>query len=78
MAVALWRSKSVPRWLAVLFVLGLEVAQQVSSAGPALVVLLMLPFAIAMVLLAIRTWRVANQPACEAMLTAGVPARTDA
>jgi hypothetical protein len=76
MAVALWRSKSVPRWLAVLFVLGLEVAQQVSSAGPALVVLLMLPFAIAMVLLAIRTWRVANQPPREAMLAAGALTRT--
>ncbi len=78
MAVALWRSRSVPRWLAVLFVLGLEVAQQVSSAGPALVVLLMLPFAVAMVLLAARTWRVASQPAPEVMLAAGARATTDA
>ena len=38
MGIALWRSRSVPRWLAVLFVIGLEVAQQVSSAGPVLVV----------------------------------------
>jgi hypothetical protein len=59
MGFALWRSRSVPRWLAVLFVIGLEIAQQVSSAGPALVVLLMLPFAAAMVLLAARTWQAA-------------------
>ncbi|HBW17760.1 MAG: hypothetical protein ACLPN6_22620 [Streptosporangiaceae bacterium] len=52
MGFALWRSRSVPRWLAVLFLIGLEVAQQVSSAGPVLVVLFMLPFAVAMVLLA--------------------------
>jgi hypothetical protein len=62
MGFALWRSRSVPRWLAVLFVLGLEVAQEVSSAGPVLVVLLMLPFAAAMVLLAVRTWQAAAQP----------------
>jgi hypothetical protein len=63
MGFALWRSRSVPRWLAVLFVIGLEVAQQVSSAGPVLVVVLMLPFAVAMLLLAARTWRAAAQPA---------------
>jgi Domain of unknown function (DUF4386) len=63
MGIALWRSRSVPRWLAVLFVAGLEVAQQVSSAGPAIVVLLMLPFAVAMVLLAARTWQAAAGPA---------------
>jgi hypothetical protein len=62
MGFALWRSRSVPRWLAVLFVIGLEVAQQVSSAGPVLVVLLMLPFAAAMVLLAVRTWQAAARP----------------
>ena len=33
MGLALWRSRSVPRWLAVLFVVGLEVAQQVQSKG---------------------------------------------
>ncbi len=33
MGVALWRSRSVPRWRAVLFVIGLEVAQQVASVG---------------------------------------------
>ena len=59
MGFALWRSRSVPRWLPVLFVIGLEVAQQVPSAGPVLVVLLMLPFAVAMLLLAARTWQAA-------------------
>jgi hypothetical protein len=57
MGIALWRSPSVPRWLAVLFVIGLEVAQQVSSAGPVIVALLMLPFAAAMLALAALTWR---------------------
>ena len=60
MGVALWRSRSVPRWLAVLFAAGLEVAQQVPSAGPVLVVLFTLPFAVAMVLLAARAWRAAD------------------
>jgi hypothetical protein len=59
MAFALWRSRSVPRWLAVVFVIGLEIAQQVPSAGPVLVVVLMLPFAVAMLLLAARTWQAA-------------------
>ncbi len=63
MGFALWRSRSVPRWLTVLFVIGLEVAQQVPSAGPVLVVLLMLPFAVAMFLLAVRTWQTATEPA---------------
>jgi hypothetical protein len=34
MGVALWRSRSVPRWLAVLFVIGLEVAQQAHPRDP--------------------------------------------
>jgi hypothetical protein len=63
MGFALWRSRSVPRWLAVLFVIGLEVAQQVASTGPVLVVLLMLPFTVAMFLLAARTWLAATQQA---------------
>jgi hypothetical protein len=62
MGVALWRSRSVPRWLAVLFLAGLEVAQQASSAGP-VVILFMLPFGAAMVLLAVRIWQAANAPA---------------
>ena len=44
MGVALWRSRSVPRWLAALFVIGLYVAESQSSGG-AIVVLYMLPFA---------------------------------
>ncbi len=56
MAIALWRSRAVPRWLAALFFVGLEVAQQMGSYGP-IVVLYMLPFAAAMVLLAIQIWR---------------------
>jgi len=60
MGFALWRSRRVPRWLAVLFVVGLEVAQQVPSAGPVLVVLFMLPFAVAMLLLAGLAWRAAG------------------
>jgi hypothetical protein len=62
MGVALWRSRSVPRWLAVLFFAGLEVAQQQISSGP-VVVLYMLPFAAAMVLLAARIWPAAAQRA---------------
>jgi MFS family permease len=63
MAVALWRSRAVPRWLAVLFFAGLEVAQQISS-GP-VVVLYMLPFAAAMILLAARIWQPAARPASQ-------------
>ena len=65
MGVALWRSRSVPRWLAVLFAVGLEIAEQATSAGPVTVVLIMLPFAAAMVLLAVRTWQAAAQPAAQ-------------
>jgi hypothetical protein len=64
MGVALWRSRSVPRWLAVLFFAGLEVAQQSISAGP-VVILYMLPFAAAMVLLAARIWQAAALPASQ-------------
>jgi hypothetical protein len=59
MAIALWRSRTVPRWLAALFFIGLEVAQQMGSFGP-IVVLYMLPFAAAMVLLAGRIWQAAT------------------
>jgi hypothetical protein len=64
MGFALWRSRSVPRWLAVLFFIGLEVAQQQISSGP-VVVLYMLPFAVAMVLLAARIWQAAAVPASQ-------------
>jgi hypothetical protein len=63
MGLALWRGRSVPRWLVALFVIGLEVAQQVSSVGPVLAIVLMLPFAAAMLLLATRTWQAAAWPA---------------
>ena len=57
MGVALWRSRRVPRWLALLFVVGFELAEQTASVGITQVVLQMAPFALAMVLLSIRIWR---------------------
>jgi hypothetical protein len=63
MGVALWRSRSVPRWLAVLFTVSLEVAQQVQSKGIAVVLLYTLAFAVAMTLLAARIWQAAARPA---------------
>jgi hypothetical protein len=62
MGFALWRSRSVPRWLAVLFTVGLEAAEAQSAKGP-VVILFMLPFAAAMVLLAARIWQAATRPA---------------
>ena len=59
MGLALWRSRAVPRWLAVLFFAGLELAQQQISSGP-VVIVYMLPFAAAMVLLAARIWPAAE------------------
>jgi hypothetical protein len=73
MGVALWRSRSVPRWLAVLFAAGLEAAQQASSAGP-VVILYMLPFGVAMILLAARIWQAAAQPADSGLVPAAGPA----
>jgi hypothetical protein len=61
MGFALWRSRRVPRWLAVLFTAGLEVAESMGAIGPK-VVLYMLPFAVAMVLLAARIWLAAARP----------------
>ncbi len=73
MGIALWRSRAVPRWLAVLFFAGLEVAQQQISAGP-VAILYMLPFAAAMILLAARIWLAAALPAGQPHLEpAGVP-----
>ena len=63
MGVALWRSRRVPRWLAVLFAVGFELAEQTASVGIAKVVLQMAPFALAMVLLSVRIWRAADQVA---------------
>jgi hypothetical protein len=61
MGIALWRSRAVPRWLAVLFTAGLEVAESMGAIGPK-VVLFMLPFAVAMFLLAARIWQTAAAP----------------
>ena len=61
MAIALWRSRNVPRWLAALFFVGLLVAELMESYGP-IVILYMLPFAAAMVLLAARIWTTATSP----------------
>ena len=52
----------MPRWLAVLFTAALEVAEQQNAVGPK-VVLFMLPFAVAMILLAVKIWRAAARPA---------------
>jgi hypothetical protein len=62
MGFALWRSRSVPRWLAALFVLGFYAAEGQSAKGP-VVILFMLPWAVAMVLLAARIWQAAARPA---------------
>jgi len=59
MGYALWRSRRVPRWLAVLFTAGLLLAEQQGAIGPK-VVLYMLPFAVAMILLAGQVWRAAR------------------
>ncbi|HEY5018329.1 MAG TPA: hypothetical protein VIJ82_32525 [Streptosporangiaceae bacterium] len=72
MGLALWRSRSVPRWLAVLFTAGLEIAETQGSGGPK-VVLFMLPFAVAMVLLAARIWQAAASPAAQPNDTAPPP-----
>ena len=62
MGVALWRSRRVPRWLAVLFAVGFELAAAQSAKGP-VVIAFMLPWVIAMVLLAARIWQSAARPA---------------
>jgi hypothetical protein len=61
MGMALWRSRTVPRWLAALFFVGLAVAEGMGSFGP-IVIVFMLPFAAAMVLLAARIWQGAAVP----------------
>ncbi len=65
MGVALWRSRSVPRGLAVLFAVGFLLAAQAVSVGIAKVVLQMAPFTLAMVLLSVRIWRAAALPVSE-------------
>jgi len=59
MGFALWRSRAVPRWLAVLFTAGLEIAESMGAIGPK-VALFMLPFAVVMILLAARIWQAAR------------------
>jgi len=54
MGVALWRSATVPRWLPVLFGLGLVLA--VSSMPGVTATVMQLPFAVAMVLMSTRIW----------------------
>jgi hypothetical protein len=73
MGFALWRSRSVPRWLAVLFLISLEVAQQVQSKGIVVVLLYTLLFAVAMVLLAARIWQAAALPASHNQEPADMP-----
>jgi hypothetical protein len=62
MAVALWRSRLVPRWLSVLFLVGFELAEQTASVGVDRVVALMALFVVSMFLLAVRVWRSATSP----------------
>jgi hypothetical protein len=70
MAIALWRSRSVPRWLPVLFGIGLPIG---AAAPPGIVsVPLQLPVVIALVILAACIWQTAALPA------RGAAERTDA
>ena len=62
MGFALWRSRRVPVWLAALFTVGFDVAAAQSAKGP-IVIAWMLPWGIAMILLAARIWQAAGQPA---------------
>jgi hypothetical protein len=64
MGIALWRSRRVPLWLAALFTVGFEAAEAQSAKGP-IVIAFMLPWAIAMILLAVRIWQAAGQPAAD-------------
>ena len=75
MGFALWRSRAVPRWLAVLFTAGLGIAEMQSSKGP-IVILFMLPFAVAMVLLAARIWQAAARPGAPVAEPAGMTTAT--
>jgi hypothetical protein len=61
MGAALWRSRSVPRWLAIFFAVSLEVAQQAPAKG-VVAASYTLPFVVAMMLLAVRVWRRDCQP----------------
>jgi hypothetical protein len=54
--------RRVPLWPAALFTVGFEVAAAQSAKGP-IVIAWMLPWGIAMILLAARIWQAADQPA---------------
>jgi hypothetical protein len=58
MAVALWRSHRVPRWLVIVFVLAIELAAQAPAKG-IVAASYTLPFLVAMTLLATRIWHAA-------------------
>jgi hypothetical protein len=62
MGFALWRSRRVPLWLAALFTVGFDVAEAQPAKGP-IVIAFMLPWGIAMILLAARIWRAGDRPA---------------
>src|SRR5580700_815382 len=62
MGFALWRSRAVPRWLAVLFTVGLEVAEAMGASGP-MVVFYLLPFVVKRVPLGCWIWQAAGRPA---------------
>jgi hypothetical protein len=72
MAFALWRSRSVPRWLAVLFFAAIIVAEVLPSIGP-IVLLYTLPFVVVMVLLAVHIWKGAAQAPSQRQEPAAVP-----
>ena len=67
MFVALWRSRLVPRWLTILFVVGFELAEQTPSTGPVRVVAMMALFVVAMTLLAGRIWQSAASRSSQAI-----------
>ena len=62
MGLALWRSRATAPWLALLFAVGLEIAETQPSKGP-VVIWFMLPFTASMVLLSARIWQAAARPA---------------
>jgi hypothetical protein len=65
-AVALWRARTVPRWLPVLFVIGIALG---APAPAGLVSIpLQLPIAVALVVLAVRIWRAADRGQVEPVL----------
>jgi len=67
MYVALWRSRLVPRWLTILFVVGFELAEQTPSAGTVRVVAMMALFVVSMTLLAVWIWRSAGSRDAQAI-----------